>query len=619
MRGTPKEVLVPNLKVYGAALVLALVLVALALFTLGIPGTPRLSDNPVSFDATRAARDMRFIATQFPQRIAGTDADNRAGLWLYEQFNQLGLETHVAGFPATIQGKEVVLQNVWGVIRGEGQGTIVVMAHRDTPVLATQGANDNASGVAALLELTRSSAATIPQKTIIFLSTTGDASGGLGARHFLKEYGDPSDVVAVIALREVATRGATGIEIDGWSTASKTAPPWLWLLPAPAARVHANEKALLPGIVAQIVHLAVPTNPGSHAPFVAAGIPGITLSAAGPGETRQNDILDNVSGETLGKVGMTAGSVLLSVDSASPQDGGSGRSVFLTNQRTLPGGSLTLMFAALLLPLAAVTVDLFAHCRRERVRLRSAFVRAGLHLTPWLIVLVLVYLANISGLLPQYPGAVPPDSPIVDEPRYIRVVILLAVLSLAYVYAAAVERRVERLVTTDPRATIFVAHATLLAIGLATLLVNPYSVVLILPAALLWPLARPGSWARSIVPSYLGLIMIPIVLIYLAVRLDVGWKVWWYFLLLVETRSMPTLIVLLAVAFVSTAGMLAHTLHERGGMTGDLDWQRAAWGRQRGVRGALEGATGSGGSDSSSGPASGVEIRDKRKKSLLRR
>ena len=96
---------------------------------------------------------------------------------------------------------------------------------------------------------------------------------------------------------------------------------------------------------------------------------------------------------------------------------------------------------------------------------------------------------------------IPPDSRVVASPHYLRVAILVVLLLLAYVYATAVERRLERRVPTDPRATIFVAHACLVLIALLVLLVNPYSLLLVLPAAVLWPLARPGGWTRSILPA----------------------------------------------------------------------------------------------------------------------
>jgi len=263
----------------------------------------------------------------------------------------------------------------------------------------------------------------------------------------------------------------------------------------------------------------------------------------------------------------------MAIDGTPAQGAPSSGTIFLTSTATLPGGSLAAMLAALLLPLVAVTVDLFAHCRRIRVALRPAVVRAGMHLAPWLVLIAIVYFANLVGLLPHSPDAViPPGSHLVASPRYLRVVVLATLLVLAYAYAVAVERRLERRFVIDPRATIFVSHAVLVLIALLLLLVNPYAVLLVLPAGILWPLARPGGWMRSLLPVYLGLTMVLVPLLYYAVQLDVGLNVWWYFFLLFENRTVPAAAVLLAVLFFSTAGVLAHTLHERGLPPGALSW-----------------------------------------------
>ncbi len=470
----------------------ALIFVVAALFTLGRPDTPRLSDEPVSFDGTRAITDLRTIANDYPQRVAGSDRDNRLAIWIVQQFKAAGLETHLEGFPATINGRKVTLQNVWAVSKGTTQGSILVIANRDILPLATQGANDNASGVAMLLELARSFTVTAHSHTMIFLCTSGDALGALGAQHFAQE-NRISNLLAVIALRKVATPHAAGLALDGWSSSARTAPPWLWLLSAPAARVAANMDALLPTVPAQIVRLAVPTSSGSQGPFVAEGVPAITVSAAGPRVPAATDTLDNASSETLTRVGNTVQTMLMAVDAMPAPGPGSGGTIFLTHQRTLPGAALAAILAALLLPLGGVTIDLLARCRRSRVKLRPAIVRAILHLAPWLVLLMIVYLANAVGQLPKSPGAViPPEARVVANPRYLRVVVLLALLVLAYAYTVAVEHRIARRVPADPRATIFMAHAVLLAVALLALLIDPYSVLLVLPAAVLWPIGAAG-------------------------------------------------------------------------------------------------------------------------------
>ena len=577
MPGTPEEVSLPNLKVYRVAWVVAAVLVVVALFTLKSPATPKLSQEPASFDGEAAYADLKTIVEEFPQRVAGTDPDNRMGIWVEQQFRAAGLETHVEGFAATVNGKDVALQNVYGVAKGRTPGTIMLVANRDVAPLSTQGAGDNASGVAALLELADAFTVAAHEHTLIFLCTTGDSYGALGARNFVETH-QTDDLYAVIALRDVAKRSADGtpadaVALDGWSTVPRVAPPWLWLLTAPAAKRDSNLETELPSVPSQVLRLAVPTSAGSQGPFVAAGVPAVTVSAAGQSAPARADTLDTVSEQTLTRVGTTVQNMVMAVDGTTEPGAASGGAIFLTRKATLPGGALAAILAALLLPLVAVTVDLFAHCRRARIRLKPAFVRAGLHLAPWLVLIGIVYFSNLVGLLPRSPDAViPPDSRLADSPRYLRVVVLAALMLLAYAYAVAVERRLERRFATDARATILVSHLLLVLIAVLLLLVNPFSVLLVLPGAVLWPLARPGGWMRSILPVYLGLLMIPVPLLYYALQYDIGWDVWWYFFLLFENRTIPAAAVLLAALFFSTAGVLAHTLHERGLAPGALSW-----------------------------------------------
>ena len=548
---------------YRYAWAATLVIAVIAVFTLGTPGTPALLDQPASFDGGRAMLDVKTLSEEYPQRVAGSDADARSSIWLLKTLERQGLEVHIDPFTATLDGEDVALQNVYAVHAGETGGTIVVLANRDSPPGATQGAGDNASGTAALLELARTFTVNAHDHTLLFLWTDGDAFGALGARDFVQRHGT-AGVLAVIALRDVALKGSHGVKLDGWSTEGRTSPPWLWLLSGPAAQRN-NLEAMLPGRVTQLLRLAAPTSAGSHAPFVAAGLPAITLSSDGPATPPEQDTLDTVSVETMTRLGRAAEAMIQAVDGGSDAMAGSGGTIFLTRQRTLPGASLSVILAALFIPLGAVTFDLFAQARRRRVRLRGAWQRLALHIAPWLVVIAIVYLASLLGLLPRSPDAViPPTSSLAHEPRYLRVGLLLAVLVLAYVYAVAVERRLRRRLPVRDEATVFVAHAALLLIALFVLLINPYSLLLVAPAAALWPLARTGIWTRSILPVYLGLAAVGGVIVAFASGLELGTDVWWYFFLLFENRTVPVPVALILAVFLATAGMLAHVLHRPG-------------------------------------------------------
>jgi hypothetical protein len=556
-----KEVTLPNLKVYGCSLVVAAVLAAVALFTLGTPGTPKLSPQPPSFDGARAMADLRTIATEFPQRQAGSVQDGRATLWLVDQLKQIGLDAGIESFPA--QGGEVGLQNVYAVDRGDMHGTIVLVANRDVIATATQGANDNASGTAALLELARSFTVTSHRHTLVFLWTDGDAEGTLGTRDFVARH-DVDDVLAVVGVRGIASVKPAGLEVAGWSSVPRLTPPWLWLLTAPAARATGVPPVELPGPGTQLLRLAAPLSDGLQAPFVAAGAPAVQLSIEGPDVSPPADTLDAVSEQTLTRVGTMVQRMVMTIDSAKVPTDRSDGTIFLTKRRTLPGSSLALLLLALTLPLLAVTVDLFAQCRRERVAMRSAWRVALLGAVPWLAFLGLLYGANLVSALPRGAGGVTgPHADLVAHPHYLRIALLLATVVLVGLYVVAVERRSRRRDPVDGRALVLVAHAGLLLIAAALALVNVYSLLLVLPAALLWPLARPGRLS-SVILAPAGLAMVAAAAVHCALASGLGVDVWWYLLLVLETRELPVFAAVLGALFLSTTVLYARALWTMG-------------------------------------------------------
>ncbi|WP_410966378.1 M28 family peptidase, partial [Salmonella sp. SAL4449] len=77
----------------------------------------------------------------------------------------------------------VELRNVFTVVPGRSEETIVVVAHRDNAGTG-QPLGDNASGTAALIELARGFAPQedapdpLPDRTLVFLSTDAGSYGG---------------------------------------------------------------------------------------------------------------------------------------------------------------------------------------------------------------------------------------------------------------------------------------------------------------------------------------------------------------------------------------------------------------------------------------------------------
>ncbi len=145
----------------------------------------------------------------------------------------------------TAQGTAKVIQdrtaarNVVAVIEGEGplaNETVVIGAHYDHlgrggpgtlapwTVAIHNGADDNASGTSALLEVARAFASRDekPRRRIVFIGFTGEESGLLGSAQYVKHPRFPlEDTVAMVNLDMVGRLKDNGLTVQGTGTAKE--------------------------------------------------------------------------------------------------------------------------------------------------------------------------------------------------------------------------------------------------------------------------------------------------------------------------------------------------------------------------------------------------------------
>lgn len=111
------------------------------------------------------------------------------------------------------------LANVVGQIKGKRSNEYVLFsAHHDhigirTPVEGdsiANGANDNASGVTAVIELAKyfKSLGT-PERTLLFVTFTAEEAGGYGSKFFSKQL-DPDEIVAMFNIEMIGKPAVSG-------------------------------------------------------------------------------------------------------------------------------------------------------------------------------------------------------------------------------------------------------------------------------------------------------------------------------------------------------------------------------------------------------------------------
>ncbi len=146
-------------------------------------------------------RTVRFLAATVGPRLATGPAFGRSARWLERKLESLGYDVTTQSFP-------VPAGDSWGVPVEAGTSVnvvatppgfdaespyVVVGAHLDT-VAVSPGAEDNASGIAVLLETARRAAAAPPALPVVFVGFggeeprgTGDAEHHFGSRHYVDQ------------------------------------------------------------------------------------------------------------------------------------------------------------------------------------------------------------------------------------------------------------------------------------------------------------------------------------------------------------------------------------------------------------------------------------------------
>lgn len=146
------------------------------------------------FDAALLRARVAYLAsTELDGRAPGTAGDAAARAYIAERFRCLGLAPggddggYEQRFAAGRESRRTA--NVIGYVTGDdpaaGRDIIVVAAHHDHVGRRHLGANDNASGVAALLAIAQAVRQHgTPRRTIAFVAFGGEELGLLGSAHF---------------------------------------------------------------------------------------------------------------------------------------------------------------------------------------------------------------------------------------------------------------------------------------------------------------------------------------------------------------------------------------------------------------------------------------------------
>jgi Peptidase family M28 len=538
--------------------------VLVAAFTVAAPDPlppPRLEP---SFDQTTAVAFASELARQFPDRSPGSTGAARATEWVSTRFADLGLQAERDEFTAELPGLgRVRLVNLIAVAQGRSPERILVLAHRDNTG-RSPGANDNASGTAALLELARNVEVSRPAHTLVFISTDGGAFGGVGgarvASHpeILRQRLGGGAVLAVLNLDGIGGRTQPRLLFSGDAARSPAAT--LVATAEESVRAEMDAPPERPNAFSQLVDLAFPFTLHEQGPFVAEGTPAVTLTTGGERpQPAEDDTLEALDPNQLGELGRSAQALLGSLDEAAELARGTQSYVYV-GSRFLRGWTIEFLLFSALIPAILATVDLFARLRRRHIPLAPALRSLVSRFGVWLWVGILLASFSLAGLFPNGESRpVSPDSDAAGDWPVTVLLVFVGLSTLGWLLARprlAPRRRVGR---EEDLGGHLAAMLALVLVALVVAAVNPYSLLFVLPSlhAWLWLADVP----RENVPLRLGIFLAglagPAILAgSFAVRLGLGWDAPWYLLALVSVGYVAPALVAAALAWAAIAGQI---------------------------------------------------------------
>ncbi len=209
---------------------------------------------PLRPDSTLIRNDIAYLASDALEgRLTGTPGNDSAAAYIARRYKSLGLTPLTPGFLQpfdALSAEEAHMgrtqprhsENVVALLRGTDpvlkNEYIVIGAHFDHLGRETtyaqdpeagnairNGADDNASGTAAVMELARILSANPPKRSIVFANFSGEELGLLGSQWFVTHPLVPLDhVVAMINFDMVGRLKNDKLIVYGTSTATELKP-----------------------------------------------------------------------------------------------------------------------------------------------------------------------------------------------------------------------------------------------------------------------------------------------------------------------------------------------------------------------------------------------------------
>ena len=463
----------------GAALLPPLI----ALLTLRQPAIPQHPQPPLEFDGKAAANAAAaFTAAERTDGQAccapGTGGELAGADWMTRKLRVLDKGSAQSFFTARVPGETspVAMSNVIAYRPGRSPQVIAVIAHRDG---STGG---DAAGTGLLVQLARTFADMPRDRGLVLVSTDGGRTGAQGAAEFGSTWALRSRIVAAIVIDRVAAPPGTALRLVLRPDTPRGTSPSLYSTVRDGVATFYGTAAGEPGAYDQLSGYAIPYTPQEQGPLISRDIPAITLTAGKAGDAVPLRGLDSAQ---LGRVGTTVANVVSELNSAATIETGGEPGLFLSG-KVLRGWLAQITLAMLLVPFVVTVLDVVARLRRRRVPIGPGVRALAWRFAAWFTALVVLWVEALApgNLMPKFDTA-----PLPGETGATTAGILIAAGAGLLVWRFASRPRLLRdapVTGSDRTGGLTGGLVGMLFASVLLTAVNPFTLIVLLPAAHLW-------------------------------------------------------------------------------------------------------------------------------------
>ena len=497
-------------RLYRALTGVALLALVLAALAVQHPDAPSPPDQPVTVSGASVITAAQEQSTAEHTAAGGCCAAGSAGELagatdMSEKLSSFDPKPELVQFASNLawRSQPVPMINVIAYKPGTQAGIVAVIAHRDG------GGVQPPIGSGLLVALGKALNPLKLRRGVVLVSTDGGTTGGQGADQFARTWPQADQIVSAITIDSIAGPAGATLRLATRTVTPRGTSPTLVAAMRQSATLVGGADPNLPSTINQLTGYAIPYAPTEQSPLLAHQVPAVSVSAGG-GPTPQ--LFKQVNSKQVSQAASAIATLVVTLDTAPSIDRG-GPPVVFAGVSVVRGWLLELALILLLVPSLACVLVLVGKARRRRVSLAPGMWALGWRLSTWLVGLLTIWLLTLApgDLLPSISA---PPLPHRTGVTTSGIVIVILVTAAYWRFVSRPRLRGSAASGGDRTIGLTTGLLGLMLPGVLLAAINPYMLIVILPAAHAWlwiaVAARAGrrGMALPYVLGFLGLVLV---------------------------------------------------------------------------------------------------------------